>query len=279
MINEKIGITTGYVTTEGDDLYYEVRGAGQPLLMIPGGGGDGRVYSFIADILADEYKVITYDRRANMHSTGNDPQNFDVSRESRDAVAVLNAAGETSAFVLGSSSGAVIALNMVATQPQAIRAVIAHEPPAVRVLPDSEKWQRFFAGVHYMAFRFGVGLAMLRFGLTLGGLTLIRAMSKLDTLQETGDQVEESDDQFLKYELLPIINYKPDTEQIKQNGVKVFMAAGKWTLDKRIIYGRTVPILAEQLDCEMVTFPGHHVSYVDKPQEWAAVLRSVLQKV
>src|SRR4030095_1115175 len=103
---------TGFIKTEGDELYYEVRGTGQPLLMIPGGGGDGRIYSFVADILANEYRVITYDRRANSRSTGNDPRNFEISQESRDAVAVLHAAGEPSAFVFGSSSGAVIALDM-----------------------------------------------------------------------------------------------------------------------------------------------------------------------
>jgi hypothetical protein len=42
----------------------------------------------------------------------NDPQNFEVSQQSRDAVAVLRAAGETSAFVFGNSSGAVIALDL-----------------------------------------------------------------------------------------------------------------------------------------------------------------------
>lgn len=37
---------SGHVETEGDLLYYEVRGEGQPLLMIPGGGGDGgRIHS------------------------------------------------------------------------------------------------------------------------------------------------------------------------------------------------------------------------------------------
>ena len=100
---------TGYVKTEGDELYYEVRGSGQPLLMIPGGGGAGKVYSFVADILSDEYKVITYDRRASARSTKNEPQNFEISQQSRDAVAVLQAVGETSAFVFGNSSGAVIA--------------------------------------------------------------------------------------------------------------------------------------------------------------------------
>ena len=55
---------SGRVTTEGDELYYEVRGEGSPLLLIPGGGGDGGSYSLIADILSDQFKVITYDRRA-----------------------------------------------------------------------------------------------------------------------------------------------------------------------------------------------------------------------
>jgi pimeloyl-ACP methyl ester carboxylesterase len=77
------------VTAEGDELYCEVRGHGQPLLMIPPAGGDAAFYSFIADILSDEYKVITYDRRANSRSTMNDPQNFEISQQSRDAMTVL----------------------------------------------------------------------------------------------------------------------------------------------------------------------------------------------
>ena len=52
------------VTTEGDELYYEVRGQGQPLLMIAGAGGDADRYSAVTDILSDDYKVITYDQRS-----------------------------------------------------------------------------------------------------------------------------------------------------------------------------------------------------------------------
>jgi hypothetical protein len=58
----------------------------------------------IADIL-DEFRVITYDRRASARSTMNEPQNFEISLQSRDAVAVLRAAGETSTFVFGNSNG------------------------------------------------------------------------------------------------------------------------------------------------------------------------------
>jgi hypothetical protein len=38
---QRMMVQSGHVTTEGDLLYYEVRGKGRPLLMIPGGGGDG----------------------------------------------------------------------------------------------------------------------------------------------------------------------------------------------------------------------------------------------
>ena len=77
MTIQQTDVKTGYVTTEGDDLYYEVRGHGEPLLMIP--GGDAGYYSFVADILSDKYKVITYDRRGNSRCTRNNPQNFEIS--------------------------------------------------------------------------------------------------------------------------------------------------------------------------------------------------------
>jgi pimeloyl-ACP methyl ester carboxylesterase len=63
-----MGVRVGRVTTEGDDLYYEVRGRGRPLLMVPPAGGDGWSYAHVTEILADEYKVITFDRRAPMRA-------------------------------------------------------------------------------------------------------------------------------------------------------------------------------------------------------------------
>jgi pimeloyl-ACP methyl ester carboxylesterase len=75
---------------------------------------------------------------------------------------------QSSAFVFGNSSGAVIALDMAKTQPQAVKAVVAHEPPVARVLPDAAKWQRRFAAIYAMAFRFGNVVAMIRFMVAIG---------------------------------------------------------------------------------------------------------------
>jgi pimeloyl-ACP methyl ester carboxylesterase len=284
MTNKPVELQTGYVRTEGDELYYEVRGHGGSLLMIPGGGGDARLYSFVADILSDEYKVITYDRRANSRSTKNAPQNFEISQQSRDAMAVLNAAGETSTFIFGNSSGAVIALDMAKTQPQAVRALIVHEPPLARLHPQAKKWQRFFASVYWTAFGLGAPLAMPRFvlGVGLPMRPMISNSRNSEIYKKKRDKMhvrpENVSDFFVKQELLAVTNYKPDVETIQKNGVKVFMAAGKTSLDKKRFYAQTAPILADMLCCEMVVFPGHHVSYLDMPEEWAAVLRAVLHK-
>jgi pimeloyl-ACP methyl ester carboxylesterase len=280
-------VRTGRVTTEGDTLFYEVRGPAQgtPLLLIAPGGGDGWQYAGLADQLADEYKVITYDRRANGRSTLNAPQNFEVSQQSRDALAVLHAVGETSACVFGNSSGAVFALDLAKTQPQAARVVVAHEAPIPRVLPDARKWQRFFAGVYLTAFRFGPSLAALQFML---GVQLPPMGQLIKATKGPNEHRKQSAEPYLSdrtatevlttMELLPVTNYLPDVAAIRQNGVRVFVGLGQWALAKQTWYARAAQILAGQLGTEVVIFPGHHASFIDQPAEFGAVLRRVLHQ-
>jgi hypothetical protein len=85
-------------------------------------------------------------------------------------------------------------------------------------------------------------------------------------------------DVLMKQGLLPVTNYLPDVEAIKKNGVRMFMAAGKPSLDKKRWYAETAQILAGKLGCEMVIFPGHHASFMGMTEEWSATLRNVLHK-
>jgi hypothetical protein len=143
------------------------------------------------------------------------------------------------------------------------------------VLPDGDRWLRFFAGLYWMALRFGATPASLRFALMLG-IPPVGAMRKAP--RDAAARAGKVGEFLMRHELLPVTSYEPDIALIRQNGVRVFMAAGRWTLDKNKFYGRTVPILAERLGCEMVLFPGHHTAYVDRPKAWAATLRSILHK-
>jgi pimeloyl-ACP methyl ester carboxylesterase len=286
--NMKEQIQTGHVETEGDTLYFEVRGEGPPVLLIPPAGGDGDLFMAIADILSSEYKVITYDRRANARSTMNYPQNFEISQQSRDAAAIIRAAGKNKAFVFGNSSGGVIALDMAKTQPDVILAVIAHEPAIAHMHPDHKKWGRFFAGVYKSAFSMGPSWAAMRFimGIRVPIRLLTKAHAQGDEYTKAhGIQcsekrigTKEGVEFLMKQELLPVTNYLPDAEKIKQNGVKVVMAAGSWALQKKTWYAETAQIMAEKLGCEFITFPGHHGSYMDMPEEFAKTLREILKK-
>jgi hypothetical protein len=152
------------------------------------------------------------------------------------------------------------------------------------VHPHARKWQRFFAGVYGTAFSLGTTIAMIRFifgvGLPLPSGSRARVSEKhLQEIRESNRQPANMADYFTKQELLPVTNYLPDVATIKKNGIKIFMVAGKESLDKKRFYAQTAPILAKQLGCELIVFPGHHVSYVDTPDEWAAALRGVLHKL
>src|SRR5262249_25567811 len=80
----------------------------------------------------DRYSVIIYDRRGLSRSTLDDPQEEQrVETHSDDAhrlLAVL-ASDYEPAYVLGSSGGAIIGLDLVARHPEQVHTLIAHEPP------------------------------------------------------------------------------------------------------------------------------------------------------
>ena len=56
------------IDVNGIRLYCEERGRGPAVLFISGATGDAGHWAKVADILADAYTVITYDRRANSRS-------------------------------------------------------------------------------------------------------------------------------------------------------------------------------------------------------------------
>lgn len=121
---------------------------------------------------------------------------------------------------------------------------------------------------------------LLGVGLPVG--ELIKAAEGINTHRAQSSERYISDQDateiLVKYELLPVTNYLPDVELIKQNGVKVFMAVGEWGPACKKWYVEVAQILAEKLGCERVTFPGHHGSFMDMPVEFAATLRDVLHK-
>ena len=54
----------------GVRIYHEVRGSGPSVLFIAGATGDCGHFQQAAELLSDEFTVVTYDRRANSRASG-----------------------------------------------------------------------------------------------------------------------------------------------------------------------------------------------------------------
>ena len=125
------------VTVNGAELYYEIRGGGPPVLLIMGATGDGGHFDELADRLADEFTVITYDRRGNGRSLAPPGwQTTSAEEQAEDAAALLDALGTGPAAVFGRSSGGTFALCLLVRHPEAVRGAILHEPGLYALVDD-----------------------------------------------------------------------------------------------------------------------------------------------
>src|SRR6478735_7813412 len=132
--------TTYSVTVPGARLHYEARGTG-PLVLIIGSPMASADFAPLADALAGDHTVVTYDPRGHAASTIEDLQE-ESTPESRadDIAAILDDLGAESADVFGSSGGAVTGLALVVRHPGRVRTLVAHEPPLLELLPEAARF-------------------------------------------------------------------------------------------------------------------------------------------
>lgn len=123
----------------GAQLYYETRGSGPLLIMVPGATGDARTFTAVSEYLAEHYTVLTYDRRGFSRSPLDGPQDYDyrLATDADDVARLIEHLGGGAATVFGTSSGAVIALTVLTRHPSAIDALVAYEPASMTLLPDA----------------------------------------------------------------------------------------------------------------------------------------------
>jgi 3-oxoadipate enol-lactonase len=107
----------------GAQIYYEVHGAGAPLLLIPGFGSSIPVYWANLPELARHFRVIAFDPRGAGRS-GSPAAGYSMDVFADDAAAVLDAAGAESAHVFGTSFGGTIAQQLALRHPTRVRRLV-----------------------------------------------------------------------------------------------------------------------------------------------------------
>ena len=106
----------------GNDLYYERRGAGEPLLLIQGLGGNSLHWGegFLSG-LEDSFELILFDNRGAGRSGPLGEGEHTIADLASDALGLLDALEIESAHVVGISMGGMVAQELVLAAPQRVR--------------------------------------------------------------------------------------------------------------------------------------------------------------
>ena len=111
----------------GIDVYYEIEGVGDPLLLIMGTGADHTTWAAQVEAYRDHYTVITYDARGTGQSTHpDDVADYSMRILADDAAALLDFVGVERAHVSGLSLGSATAQELAANHPAKVATVQLH---------------------------------------------------------------------------------------------------------------------------------------------------------
>ena len=275
--------TIGSLRVDGATLHHEVRGQGPLLLLIPGGTGGAASLSGIADDLAAEYTVATYDPRGISRSTLDDPDaEQHVAEHADDALRLLDllSPGEP-ARVFGASSGAIAALHLLITRPERVERVVAHEPPVVEVLPDAAEHRALVARV---------GKTFRTQGLMPAMAVFAAGLSKDEDADTSAPQSEvglppqaaaraEPTLAGLPYFIGRIVpafmSYAPDLHRLETLSDRLVLAGGQESIGE--LPYRPAAFLAERLGTELLCFPGGHTGLTTHPTEFGEALRKAFR--
>ncbi|HLT83392.1 MAG TPA: alpha/beta hydrolase [Phototrophicaceae bacterium] len=122
-------------SSDGTRIAYERHGEGPPIIVVGGAMADHNGGTAVAEALADDFTVLTIDRRARGESEDNSPGiDGAVEREVADLAALIEAVGGR-ATLLGSSSGAVLSLAAAAHGLPVDRLAVFEPPFATEEFP------------------------------------------------------------------------------------------------------------------------------------------------
>lgn len=124
------------VRVNGVELFHELQGSGEPVVLVHGSWGDHANWRTVVPALAESFRVLTYDRRG--HSQSERPGDG-LRRDDEDDLAGLVLELDLApAHIVGNSFGASIVLGLAARRPELFRSLVVHEPPLMAIVEDPQ---------------------------------------------------------------------------------------------------------------------------------------------
>lgn len=284
--------TTHTLDVPGATLTYDVRpgsgGSGEVPLMLIGSPMGAAGFQTLAGYFP-ERTIITYDPRGADRSTRTDGAGRnEVAEHADDVHRVIQAAGLGPVDLFASSGGAVNALALVATHPQDVRTLIAHEPPDAAILPDAEAALVACRDIHETYMRSGFGAGMAKFiALTshTGEIPADWTDGPAPDPAAFGLPAEDDgkrNEPLMGLNMPATVEFVPDFEALRAAPTRIVMAAGEESAGQ--MANRGAYAVAQRLGQQVVVFPSHHGGFLGgeygwggQPEAFAAKLRDVLE--
>lgn len=131
------------------NMYYEIHGDGEPLLIIWGMGGEISPFVDYMNNLNEDYKLIFFDNRGTGRTDKPDEQySFEIMAD--DTVGLMDKLGIKSAHILGISMGSRIAIVMAAKYPERVKSLILNVAAARSTCEDPQaarSYERLYAAM------------------------------------------------------------------------------------------------------------------------------------
>jgi pimeloyl-ACP methyl ester carboxylesterase len=272
----RTGKTARTIKVNGADLYYQLRGSGPALVMIHGTGADSGCYDMVAQRLAADFRILTYDRRGWSRSPR--PSGWlktSIDEQADDAAWLLRVTGNTPAIVFGSSSGGLIALDLALRHPEVVVGEVLHEPSVFTCLPQDFVQQQF-ARLNPV-----IEQALARGGPKAALETLHQAWVGEDDIEALSPALRErwlgNADLMFGYEFPEmLLGFQPDPAAVAALKVKVKVMRASESMP---INAAAAEWLASQLNIDAVIAPGAHLAYCTRSEEFATALHPLLKEV
>ena len=127
-----------FANINGARIYYEVEGAGHPLVLIHGWPMSARMWDEQARVLKNYYQIIRYDRRGFGRSPGTPGAEQSAEHDAQDLEALLSYLKVSHVYLLGHSQGGAVAQQFTLDHPDQVDALILHGAPIDGfVLPET----------------------------------------------------------------------------------------------------------------------------------------------
>jgi pimeloyl-ACP methyl ester carboxylesterase len=116
-------VKTGYASVNGLKLYYEIHGAGEPLILLHGGLAATELFSEILPLLSNTRQVIAVDLQGHGRTADiNRPMSYETMAD--DIAALIKYLGFEKADVMGYSVGGGVALRTAVQHPDKVRKLV-----------------------------------------------------------------------------------------------------------------------------------------------------------